>query len=341
MKLKAPHFPIISAAALLLGCAAAGTQQSEPAGLTDDYAPAHDPVMMREGSRYYVYSTGLGRRGPLMARSSSDLHFWRPLPSPITAVPAWAREAVPGVKEFWAPDIAKVSGRYRLYYSVSTFGSRRSAIGLATSASLDPASLDYGWRDEGLVIASSDKDNFNAIDPNFAVDDDGHQWLAFGSFWGGLKLVELDPQTGKPAPGAELISLARRDAAHNHAIEAPLIVEHGGWYFLIASFDYCCRGVRSDYKLAMGRSRSITGPYRDRDGQAMTDGGGSILLQAREGDRFRGPGHAGHYHTGDGLDLLVYHAYDAENDGRATLRIAQLEWNEDGWPEVGPLRKQL
>jgi len=344
MKEQARYAAIVLTAALLSGCAAVEPGGPTPEGpsrlqLTGDFAPAHDPVMMRGDGSFYIYSTGLGGRMPLMARRSSDLLDWEPLPSPITAIPAWAREKVPGATGFWAPDIAKVNARYRLYYSVSTFGSRNSAIGLATSASLDPASPDYGWRDEGMVVASSEAVDYNAIDPNFIIDADGRHWLSFGSFWGGLKIVELDPATGKPLPDAELVPIARRDAEHGWSIEAPFIIGHGGWYYLIVSFDHCCRGAKSTYKLAMGRSRKITGPYVDRDGRAMMDAGGTILLAAKPGDRFQGTGHAGHYRTGDGRDILVYHAYDTENKGRATLRIAQLDWDRDGWPQVSPLRE--
>lgn len=301
--------------------------------LRGDVAKVHDPVLIYENGRYYSYSTGLDGRKPLSARSSIDLVTWNELPAPFP-MPDWTTQRIPGAKGFWAPDIAKVDGRYRLYYSVSTFGSKRSAIGLASSPTLDPASPDYEWRDEGLVTASGDADNFNAIDPNFVVDREGRHWLSFGSFWGGIKLIELDKASGKPLEDAPLITLAQRGGEHNHAIEAPFLFERDGWYYLIVSFDHCCRGSRSDYRMVIGRSRDITGPYFDRQGDAMRDGGGTSLIQAAEGDRFRGPGHAGHYRTETGRDLLVYHAYDSARKARPTLRIAELVWSRDGWPEA-------
>jgi arabinan endo-1,5-alpha-L-arabinosidase len=305
------------------------------ARLSGDIVPAHDPVLIREGDSYYSYSTGQGGRLPILARTSRDLVTWSALPGPIAAIPAWALAAVPGAKDIWAPDIAYANGRYRLYYSVSTFGKQRSVIGLLTSPTLDPAKPGYGWRDDGLVIASKDGDDYNAIDPNFARDRQGGQWLALGSYWTGLKLARLDPATGKLAvPSAPLIPIARRAPGPNTAIEASFIVDHGGWYWLIASFDHCCRGAKSDYHLVIGRSRAITGPYVDRAGVAMRDGGGTVLLQADAAgkERFRGPGHAGVLHDRDGRDYLIYHAYDRDRRGAPTLRLARMRWPRDGWP---------
>ena len=308
--------------------------------LSGDIVPAHDPVLIREGDVYYSYSTGQRGRGPLVARMSRDLRSWTPLASPLPAIPGWALAAVPGAREMWAPDIARVGGRYRLYYSVSTFGKQRSVIGLATATTLDPARADYGWRDEGLVIASREGDGYNAIDPAFARDRRGGEWLAFGSFWGGVQLIRLDPRTGKPAPDARPMTIAARAAGEGdgggNAIEAPFIVDHGGWYWLIVSFDLCCRGTKSSYHLRVGRARSIEGPYLDRNGRAMREGGGTVLLRAdaQGRDRFRGPGHAGVLHDRDGRDYLIHHAYDAEAKGASTLRIARLRWDAGGWPVV-------
>ncbi len=305
------------------------------AALSGDVVPAHDPVLIREGDRYYVYSTGQRDRRPLAARTSRDLRHWAPLPSPMSDLPDWARTAVPGAREMWAPDIARVGDRYRLYYSVSRFGTQHSAIGLATATTLDPAAPGYGWRDEGMVIASREGDPFNAIDPAFVRDRQGRQWLSFGSFWGGIQLIRLDPGSGKPAAGAKPQMIARRDMGDKtNAIEAPFIIDHGGWYWLIVSFDFCCRGTKSSYHLRIGRARSIEGPYLDRSGRAMREGGGTVLLQADAAgrDRFRGPGHAGVMRDRDGRHYLVHHAYDAAAGGVATLRIARLEWDEAGWP---------
>lgn len=327
---------VMVAAAFLLGGQAVRSSPG-PLRLSGDIVPAHDPVLIRDGARYYAFSTGQRDRRPLVARSSRDLRYWTPLPSPLAAVPDWALAMVPGAREMWAPDIAKVGERYRLYYSVSTFGKQRSVIGLATAATLDAGSPRYGWHDEGLVIASRAGDDYNAIDPNFVRDRQGGEWLTFGSFWGGIQLIRLDPRTGKPAPDARPTMIARRGASEaNNAIEAPFIVDHGGWYWLIVSFDYCCRGAKSSYHLRVGRARSVEGPYRDRAGRAMRDGGGTVLLQADAAghDRFRGPGHAGVMRDRDGSYYLIHHAYDSAAGGAATLRIAPLHWDAAGWPSL-------
>ncbi|MEC9017550.1 MAG: family 43 glycosylhydrolase, partial [Pseudomonadota bacterium] len=119
--------------------------------LAGDLTPTHDPVIIREGGIYHVFSTGHGKR-LIETRTSTDLVHWKAGDPVFTALPAWASQAIPGSNGMWAPDISFVDGRYRLYYSVSTFGSNRSAIGLATSKTLDRASPDYGWRDEGMVV---------------------------------------------------------------------------------------------------------------------------------------------------------------------------------------------
>ncbi|MEP9401934.1 arabinan endo-1,5-alpha-L-arabinosidase [Sphingomonas sp. VNH70] len=308
-----------------------------------DIRPVHDPVLIRQGEDWHVFSTGIGGQGQglIAAHTSRDLVHWRAGTPPFSALPDWAVKAIPGAKNLWAPDIAFVNGRYRLYYSVSTFGSNRSAIGLATSATLDPAAPGYGWRDEGMVLQSRRGDDYNAIDPAFTIDAQGRHWLSFGSFWSGIKLVELDPATGKPLrPDARPLAIAARPvpAGAPSAIEAPYIFAHGGWYWLIASYDYCCKGVNSTYYTVVGRAKAITGPYLGKDGSAMLAAGGTMLLRAdlEEQGRYRGPGHAGQYRGADGVDRLVYHAYDKENAGAPTLRIATLHWGADGWPVARP-----
>ena len=262
---------------------------------------------------------------------------WERAAAPFERLPAWAEAAIPGARNMWAPDISRVNGRYRLYYSVSTFGSNRSAIGLATTATLDPAAPGYGWRDEGLVVQSVPASDFNAIDPNFFAGADGRHWLSLGSFWTGLKLFRLNPATGKPlVPGEKPRAIVSRPvpAGAPSIVEAPFIFAHGGWHWLMASYDYCCKGVNSTYYTVIARSKSVEGPYLGRDGSSMMQGGGTILLRAdlQEKQRFRGPGHPGHFRDSDGTDYVVYHAYDRQNKGAPTLRIAKLRWGADGWP---------
>lgn len=310
---------------------------AQPTPLTGDLT-VHDPVLTREGATWYVFST-VGKYVGI--KTSADLRHWTDAGSVFAEIPAWARQAVPGTEGIWAPDIAYVNGEYRLYYSVSTFGSNRSAIGLATSPTLDPKSKAYRWTDRGMVVQSTPQDDFNAIDPNFVADGQGRQWLALGSFWSGIKLFALDPKTGKPAPGTEPYTLASRPAPATApaAIEAPFIVPNGGAYYLIASYDYCCKGVNSTYYTVVGRADRITGPYKGRDGSSMLQGGGTILLRAdlQEKQRYRGPGHAGAFTDADGTTWLVWHAYDREASGAPKLRVGKLRWDETGWPVAEPI----
>jgi arabinan endo-1,5-alpha-L-arabinosidase len=225
-----------------------------------------------------------------------------------------------------------INGRYCLYYSASSFGSQRSLIGLATNVTLDPADPNYRWTDEGKVIESREGMAFNAIDAAIVTDRDGRVWMTFGSFWGGIMMVKLDPETGKPfKDNPEVMPLARRAAAPN-AIEAPYIIFRQGYYYLFVSFDHCCRGVESDYKIMVGRSKAVTGLYVDAEGKEMLKGGGTLVL---EGDkRWKGPGHNSVLND-RGMFYLVHHAYDAENRGRPALHIRPLTWTDHGWPRAG------
>jgi len=112
------------------------------------------------------------------------------------------------------------------------------------------------------------------------------------------------------------------------AIEAPFIVSHHGFYYLFVSFDLCCRGTRSNYRTMVGRSKSVTGPYLDKAGIPLLQGGGTLLLGPNQ--RWLGPGGESILHQADGSDLIVFHAYDATT-GRPALQISSLVWR-DGWP---------
>jgi arabinan endo-1,5-alpha-L-arabinosidase len=303
--------------------------------MSGDLSPAHDPCIIKEGDTYHVFgSDALGAEHGLHMphKTSKDLLRWTDEGELFHGLPPWATQAVPGTKAMWAPDISYVNGRYHIYYALSTFGGNRSAIGLWTSKTLNKASPDYGWRDEGLVFMSHESDNYNCIDPCHVIEPNGDRWLVFGSFWGGVQAVPLDKATGKPGPQAVVTRIARRPAPKGapDAIEAPFIFQRNGWYYLFASYDYCCKGVNSSYYMVIARSRGVTGPYLGRDGSKMTDGLGTLLIR---GDmHWRGPGHNAVLHDDDGRDYLVYHTYDAAHEGRSTLRISPMTWSEDGWP---------
>jgi arabinan endo-1,5-alpha-L-arabinosidase len=230
---------------------------------------------------------------------------------------------------FWAPDVARVGDRYLLYYSVSSFGKNTSAIALATNKSLNPASPDFHWVDEGVVVRSAPPDKFNTIDPAVTRDADGRLWLVFGSFWSGIKLIELDPRTGRRlAPDSPMHALAHKDK-----IEAAFIWPHGAHYYLFVNWGTCCRGLESTYNIRVGRAEKITGPYFDRDGRNLLEGGGTLVLET-DGP-FIGPGHAGIIAI-DGREWFGCHYYDGTTPrGTPMFALRPLAWSHDGWPVVG------
>lgn len=298
--------------------------------LQGDIRQVHDPAVIKDGDTFYLFSTRAG----LSVRCSQDLLRWRLCGDVFAHLPQWAVEDVPGLRGLWAPDVAFFNGKYHLYYSASTFGKNRSSIGLVTNRTLDPAGASFRWEDQGKVIGSQTTDDWNAIDPNVVIDEQGQPWLSFGSFWGGIKLRKLDPATGKlSAQDQTLYTLAARPRSKElpGAVEAPFIIRKNDYYYLFVSFDLCCRGDKSTYNIRVGRSRRVTGPYVDRDGRAMNEGGGTLLLEG--GTRWRGPGHCAVLREA-GRDLLVYHAYDSERRGTPTLRIRPLKWDAEGWPTL-------
>ncbi|MBI2926593.1 MAG: arabinan endo-1,5-alpha-L-arabinosidase [Verrucomicrobia bacterium] len=285
----------------------------------------HDPsTVVQCGGVYWVFGTGRG----VISRYSSDLVTWEAGPPVFRNAPTWTTNAVPNHRgRFWAPDVIQVAGRYLLYYSVSTWGSRVSAIGLATNRTLNPRSPDFQWGDGGIAVQTSDRDDFNAIDPSVMQDKDGRLWLAFGSFWSGIKVVELNPQTGlRLAADSPMHALAWKEA-----IEAACLYQRGDHYYLFVNWGRCCRGVNSTYNIRVGRSASVTGPYLDKDGVDLLRGGGSLVLDTS--GHYIGPGHAGILKR-SGTDWLSYHFYNGQQSGRAELDLLPLRWTADGWPEV-------
>jgi arabinan endo-1,5-alpha-L-arabinosidase len=288
----------------------------------------HDPVVMEAGGRFYLFHTGGGMG--LGAKTSTDLMQWANASTVFPTNPTWIAPLVSGVSNLWAPDISFFGGQYHLYYSASTFGSNQSCIGHATRAALDTGS----WTDHGRLICSNvgTNDNWNAIDPNVVVDQAGMPWLSFGSFWSGLKIIPLD-MTGARMGTAAPVAIANRPS-NGGALEAPFIVRRCGYYYLFMSWDRCCQGADSTYNIRVARSTSVTGPYTDKAGTAATQGGGTLLVQ---GDaRWKGPGHNAVIFRGSAA-YNVYHSYDANANGRVTLRISELVWDAEGWPiSAGP-----
>jgi arabinan endo-1,5-alpha-L-arabinosidase len=287
---------------------------------------AHDPsTIVKCGDEFWVFYTGRG----VPCYHSKDLKTWEPGPRVFSKAPAWTAQAVPSHTSnyFWAPDIIHLGDRFLLYYAVSIFGKNVSAIGLATNPTLDPKDPEFHWTDFGPVIQSAETNDFNAIDPAVCRDADGKLWLAFGSFWSGIKLIGLDPQTGRRiAPDSPVYSLA-----HNDSIEAAYIYPHANFYYLFVNWGLCCRGTNSTYEIRVGRAQKITGPYLDESGTDMLTDGGSPFLKTS--GAFIGPGHAGII-SDNGADWFSCHFYDGTRGGRSTLAVLPLRWDANGWPEI-------
>ena len=280
---------------------------------------AHDPSrMIKQGNTYFVYRTSQG----IMAKYSTDLRNWtyggQVFPN---GPPSWTSNAVPGFTgSFWAPDIVSLNGVYYLYYACSSWGSQVSAIGLATTTNLATGA----WTDRGAVIQSTTGDPYNCIDPCPLVDTNGALWLSFGSYWNGVYLAQLDPTTGKRL--SSNLTLTRLASG---SIEASFLYQRGGYYYLFVNWGSCCNGIDSTYNIRVGRSTQVTGPYLDRNGVDLVNGGGSMFLESTA--RFVGPGHAGILDD-NGTNWFTYHYYDGNNSGTATLGLTTLGWSVDGWP---------
>lgn len=335
------RFPFLAVSLSAALCAAGCSEAPAPVSLSPIVAlegnveGVHDPGLAAELDAYYVFSTDTGPPRNLPIRRSRDLRQWQLIGTVFDAIPGWIQEEIPGIIDLWAPDVSYFAGKFHLYYSASTFGLNRSIIALATNRTLDPARPDYEWVDEGKVIESNFEDDWNAIDPNVFIDEDGTVWLAFGSFWSGIKLRRLDPTTGLPSnDDPTLYSLAGRPrgAPYFGAVEAPFLIRRGDFYYLFVSFDQCCRGAESTYNIRVGRATQVTGPYLDKGGIPLLEGGGTLVLGSSA--NWKGPGGQSVLPSGSG-DYLVFHAYHAVT-GVPYLHLRKINWVDD-WPEVLPL----
>lgn len=291
---------------------------------------AHDPTIIQSGTTYYLFRTGTN----IPVKRSTDLLNWQEAGRAFATQPAWmAASGVPfdSNNTMWAPDVSFFNDQYHLYYSVSAFGQNSSCIGHATRASLETGA----WEDQGSVICTTSQSNYNAIDPNIVLDTSGTPWMSFGSFWSGIQLIRLTPTGARD--GTEITRIAGGRPSPN-AIEAPVIVRRGAFYYLFVSFDLCCQNANSTYKLAVGRASEVQGPYVDKAGTDMLSGGGTVFLRGSEGNRtdtipYAAVGHNAILLRGNEA-FNVYHAYP-ETGGGAVLRIAELAWDAEGWPVSG------
>jgi len=297
-----------------------------PAIALDGEIVVHDPsTVIADAGRYYTYGTGNG----LPILSSEDGWTWRRSGSLMSAVPggkAGAEVLARGGNNTWAPDIIHVGDKFFVYYSAP--GTQpKSAIGLLIGRTLDPQSADYQWEDGGPVVWSDGVEDSNAIDPGVLLGPDGRMWLSYGSYFGYIRLVELDPSTGKRRyPERPPVNIAINS-------EASILIHRDGWYYLLVTHGSCCQGANSTYNIRMGRSRKVTGPYLDNMGVDMIEGGGKLFAGSR--GRHVGPGHFGLLDLGQGVEKFSLH-YEADLDrgGVSVLDIRPLLWR-DGWPVAG------
>ena len=287
----------------------------------------HDPstVVVHDG-KFYSYGTG----GGLPISISDDGWTWRRSGTLMQAVPGGrpGQDVIArGGNNTWAPDVIRSGDNYFVYYSAP--GTQpKAAIGLLVGKTLDPASPDYKWEDRGPVVWSDGVEDSNAIDPGvFRDPTNGTLWLTYGSYFGYIRLVQLDPKTGKRLyPNQKPVNVAING-------EASIVIFRDGWYYLLMTRGSCCAGANSSYHIRMGRSRKVTGPYLDNIGIDMLQGGGKLFLGSS--GRFVGPGHFGLLDLGDGVQKFSLH-YEADLDrgGISVLDLRPLLWR-DGWPVAG------
>jgi arabinan endo-1,5-alpha-L-arabinosidase len=275
----------------------------------DGQISIHDPsTIIQCDGKYYTFGTG----GSALVSNDG----W-----------TWQRGTTPS-RRGMAPDIIHIGDRYYMYVAANIGAQPKAAITMVWNKTLDPDSPNFKW-EEGDVVASSDGvEDCNAIDPGVFLDPTtGKMWLTYGSYFGYIRLVQLDPKTGK-----RVVPIDKPvDVAIN--CEASDMIYHDGWYYLLATHGSCCRGGDSGYNIRVGRSRKVTGPFLDHMGIDMIKGGGKLFVNS--GGRVVGPGHFGLMDLGDGVQKFSCHyEADLERGGASVLDIRPLLW-KDGWPVAG------
>src|SRR5690625_3769158 len=302
----------------------------------------HDPSIFKDDDIYYTVSTDatvVGEPAPgIQMRKSSVLINWEYLGIVLDEVPDDAYEWT-NATELCAPDLIKMNDKYYMYYSASTFGSNQSWIGLLTSDQIDGP-----WENEGLVIKSEAGDEHNAIDPAVLLDRDGAPWMVYGSFFGGIYILELDAETGKPLEEGLGTLVVERNESVDNAVEGPYIIfnEEEDQYYLFVSYD----SLSADYNIRVARSEQIDGPYIDYVGNNMTDTdifpyevGTKLIGSYRFGDEdgWIAPGHNSVLND-DGEFYLIHHARGEQDPNWPYLHVRRILWSDDGWPLVSPER---
>ncbi len=279
------------------------------------------PEILYHDGIYYNYNM----TGPITLKTSTDLITWTlhedkyALPSR----PSWMTE-VSGGDRIWAPGAYKIGDKYFLYYCTSSAGSQNSGIGVAVSE--DPSKND--WQDMGLVIRSYKGGQYNCIDPNIFIDDDGTVFLVFGSYWEGIFMRKINPETGKlDESDQKLYHIAKG----NFDMEAPYLIKQGEYYYLFVARGSLSKGT---YYWAVGRSKSVYGPYVDKRGVDMLSGnGGTRLTEWKEG--IVGVAHAQLFVDKNGQSYMVSESWPYRHEdesGGIQLHISTVVWTDDGWP---------
>src|ERR1017187_10076690 len=299
----------ILAAAFLLAAAVRTLPAQAPALDGEPYI--HDPstIMQCEG-KFYTFGTGGG------GLISGDGWTWH----------TGAVRPGGGV----APDVIHIGDRYYMSYARGgggMGGGHASGVHIMWTKTLDPKSPDFKFNDDTIVASSDGIEDNDAIDPAFLLDPtDGRLWLSYGTYFGFIRLVELDPKTAKRIPGNKPVDVAID-------MEATDMMYRDGWYYLLGTHGTCCDGANSTYNIRVGRSKKVAGPYLDNMGIDMLKGGGKLVVAAS--GRFVGAGHFGRMDLGDGVEKFSCH-YEADlnRSGRSVLDIRPLLW-KDGWPVGG------
>jgi arabinan endo-1,5-alpha-L-arabinosidase len=291
----------------------------------------HDPVMIKQDTVYYIFHTGKG----IPVKISADRIHWKDAGSVFDSLslPQWHKTEIPNQDgHLWAPDIHFSNGKYHLYYSVSAWMNFNSSIGYATNTTLDPKDAAYKWVDEGMIINfKNGGEGVNVIDPNIFIDKDGKEYLVYGSYKSGLRLVELDAGTGKlKKDPPELTTITPALG------EGSFIIKGSDYYYLFASRGRCCAGMRSTYQIIMGRATNVKGPYVNKEGESWLDNKYSLFLAGDSTEP--GRGHNGFFTEHD-TTFIVYHAYTGSANGAPLLNIRPMYMDEEDWPTLDPTKK--
>ncbi|KXG46647.1 Glycoside hydrolase, family 43 [Penicillium griseofulvum] len=289
----------------------------------------HDPTLIQRSSdnRYFRFSTG---NKISYASAPSIKGPWTTIGSML---PSGSSIDLAGKDDLWAPDVHLVNGLYHVYYSVSTFGSQNSALGLATSATMEFGS----WTDRGRTgIASSSASAYNAIDGNL-FKADGTYYMNFGSFWHDIYQAPMRSDATKVASSSHNLAY---DPSGTHAVEGPYMYQYGSYYYLFFSAGICCGYDTSrpasgaEYKIKVCRSTSPTSGFVDKAGIACTNGGGTVVLESH--GTVYGPGGQGVY-TDPSLGPVLYYHYVDTTVGYSDSQ-KRFGWNQinfsSGWPVV-------